>query len=289
MLIRNRNIFGIVFLLSFLIVSSVKAFTVSPLKYTVSLAPNDSHDYVVSVQNDSNINKEYQAVVVGLQQDQLGRSIFKNDSDIAENWIKFNSEKITLKNDEKKDFVFTINIPKNTPPGAHYLGIGAQEVNEKNISGRLMTIVVLQVAGTANESLLLEKFNPINRYFFNKNLVYYLQFKNVGNIDLALKSQIQIYDFKNKLISTVPVDLGNKLFAQSVRAADIRPDVSKEIFWPGKYRSMIIINFGLTKQQVISSANFYYLPTWFLYLIGIVIFLVISLVIYRKKKHERMV
>jgi len=287
MLMKHKIQFGLLCAMSFLFVSLAGAFSISPLKYMVSLDPGDSHDVVVVVKNDSSTDKEYQAVVMGVQQDAHGRPIFKTNSDIAEDWIKFKDEKILLKRNENKDLVFIINVPKNIPPGAHYIGLGVQEKNDQSVSGQLMTIVTLQVAGTATESLVLENFYPVKKYFFNKNLSYFLQVKNVGNIDLSMKAKIQTYDFKNKNLGFSTVSLGNKLFSQSNRSAEINPPVNSEIFWPGLYRSTVTINYGATDQQIVSGASFWYWPAWFLCLVVGTIILILLFVVYFKKKHAR--
>lgn len=286
MLMKNKIKVGILFLLSFLLVFKANAFSISPLKYTISLNPGDDKDLVIVVKNDSNINKEYEAVVMGAQQDELGRPIFKTSSDIAESWIKFSNNKIILKSNENKDFVFTVTIPKNAPPGAHYLGLGVQENNNQNIGGQLMTIVIIQVAGTANESLILEKFYPIKKYFFNKNINYFLQVKNVGNVDLPLKANLQLFDFRNIAIDSKPIILGNKLFAQSNRLIDIDQSFDDKMFWPGNYRSLLIINYGLTNQQIIGSVNFWYWPIWFLISVGVIIIILFLVILFKTKKHD---
>ncbi|MFA6424491.1 MAG: DUF916 domain-containing protein, partial [Candidatus Magasanikbacteria bacterium] len=209
MLVKNKILISSLLLFFCLLASSASAFSISPLKYTISIDPGKNKELVVSVTNDSNIEKEYQATVIGVQQDEKGRPVFKSNSDIAESWVKFNSEKIVLKSNEEKDFVFTITIPKNTPPGAHYVGLGVKEITEQNIGSQLVTILVLQVAGTANESLILEKFYSISNYFFNKNLLYFLEVKNSGNIDLSMTAQMETYNFQNQMIDSQSVNLGN--------------------------------------------------------------------------------
>ncbi len=287
MLINNKILFSLLIGLSFLLISSVGAFSISPLKYTVSLNPGDDKDLVVMVKNDSNEDKEYQMTVAGVQQDNQGRPIFKPNSDIAESWVKFKSEKTILKNNEKKDFVFTITIPKNTPPGAHYLGLGVQENNDKNIGGRLATILVLQVAGTANESLILEKFYPVKKYFFDNNLIYFLQIKNAGNVDLSVRANMQIYNYENKIIDSNVINFGNKLFAQSNRSAQLQSLVGEKMFLPGLYQAVITINYGLTNQQIISSVNFWYWPVWFLWVAGGMIVFVLLIFIFIRKRYAK--
>jgi len=288
MLKKNQIIVGALFLLSFLFFSPINAFSISPLKYTLSLGSGDDKDLIVNVKNDSNIKLEYQAVIMGVQQDNLGRPIFKPSTDIAESWVKFSDEKIVLNSNESKDVVFTITIPKNAPPGAHYLGIGVRESGVQKIGGQLMTIVILQVAGTVNETLLLEKFTSIKKYFFDKKLTYFLQVKNTGNIDLSLKARIEVYNFRNQIVDSNIIDLGNKLFVQSNRSTEIHPSSSDKMFLPGRYRSLILINYGLTNQQIVGSVSFWYWPVWFLILVGVVTILILLFFLYLKNKHERM-
>lgn len=286
MLIKKIFLFSFIFGVSIFFSLQTNAFSISPLKYTISLDPNDSKDLVVTVKNDSNINKEYVAVVAGVQQDDLGRSVIKSNSDIAESWIKYQNKKIVLAGGKAGELIFTINIPKNVPPGAHYIAIGAQEKSESNVGSQLMTMVVLQVAGTAKESLIIEKFVPTKNYFFNDEFKYLLQLKNIGNVDLSLNGKLQIYNFKNNVVNTSPINLGNKLFAQSNRTAQISPYLENKFLLPGYYRSMLVVDYGLTKQQVIGSVDFWYLPVWSFYLLfGL---LLILFFVIKKNNHEKL-
>lgn len=288
MYIKKIILFSFLFGISFLFISQAKAFSISPLKYTISLDPNDSKDLVVTVKNDSKVDKEYEAVVAGVQQDNLGRSIIKSNSDIAESWIKYQNKKIIINGGEAGDLIFTINIPKNVPPGAHYIAIGAQEKSQANIGSQLMTIVVIQIAGNANESLVLEKFTSIKKYYLNKKFNYLLQLKNTGNIDLSLNGKLQIYNLKNNVVNSSQINLGNKLFAQSSRTAELSPILTDKILWPGLYRSMVIVDYGITKQQIIASVNFWYLPVWLLSTVIVLLILILLFFIIRKNKHERL-
>lgn len=288
MFIKNLVIISIFFGLSLFVVLSASAFSISPLKYTISLGSGDSKDLIVTVKNDSKFDKEYEAVLAGVQQDDFGRPIIKQNSDVAENWIKIQNNKIVLKSGEVRDLIFSITIPKNVSPGAHYFAIGANEKSVTNVGAQLMTVVVLQVAGVANEELVMEKFSSTKNYFFNKKISFILQLKNNGNIDLSLDGKLQIYNFKNTLINSSTINLGNKLFAQSNRVAQINPFLDNEKFWPGYYRSMVAVNYGLTKQQIIASVNFWYLPVWFLVVVTALFVLIILFFIIRKNRHERL-
>ena len=98
---------------------------------------------------------------------------------------------------------------------------------------------------------------------------------------------MQIYDYKNRIVNSSIINLGNKLFAQSNRSAQLQPLVGEKMFLPGLYQSIITINYGLTNQQIISSVNFWYCPVWFLLTIGAVIIFVLLVFIYIRKRHAK--
>lgn len=264
-----------------------QAFSISPLKYVVTVASGENQDLVVSVKNDSDEKKEFVASVMGVGQDLAGRPIFKKNIDVAENWIKAKESEVTLAINESADFVFTIKVPKNTPPGAHYLGLSIEQKSDQSVSNKLATILTLQVAGTANESLRLGYFGFENKYFFNKNWEGLLLLKNIGNIDLNLTGQIILFGIDDQVIFSRGVNLGNEVFSQSVRQIKIDFSDNSSLVLPGKYKAQIKINYGLLDQQLIGEASFWYLPVWFLvaFLLLVVLLFVLVIVKFRKKKN----
>jgi len=266
----------------FLSACPVKAFTISPLKYSATLGGGDNQDFIVSVENNSNIRKQFIPTIIGLIQDDRGHPLFEKNIDIAENWVKVNPASVELDPGKKTEFVFNIYVPKNTPPGAHYLGLGVEEKNGDNIGANLATIVSFQVAGLANESLRVDNFYPSQKYFFNDGFNYFLQIKNTGNVDLPVSGLLNIVSFDNKNIFSQSLNIGSKLFSGSNRSVDIHLSKNK-VFFPGYYKAMVRLNYGLTNQEAVSVVNFWYFPIWFC--VGI-LFVVFVIFLYLKKRHE---
>jgi hypothetical protein len=285
--IRIKKIVWSLVLVIIFFASEAQAFSISPLKYESTIASGESQNFLVSVENNSDNEHSYQLVVTGARQDESGRLVFDKNIDIAENWVNFEKNEVSLKAREKKDFLFTISVPKNTPPGGHYLGMGIAEKNDRGVGGSLMTVVAFQVTGIANESLRLDNFYPVSKYFFDNNWRYFLQLKNVGNIDLAMSGSVQVLSLNNKDVFYKTVDLGSKLFSGSNRTVDfiISPEKNK-IILPGKYQAVLTIHYGLTNQEIVSVVNFWYLPIWFMLSVLILIILVVSFFIFKKTKHE---
>lgn len=273
-----------IFLLSLFGAANAEAFSISPLKIKASIAPGDSKDWEIKVTNDSNIVSTFSPVVIGMKQDGLGRSVFDKNIDVAENWFKTMSGDLTLAPRASGNFIFTVNVPLNTPPGAHYLGLAVQEKNEQALSAQLATVLNLQVAGKAEESLLIEKFFVSKQVFFDKNWLGKIQFRNTGNVSLDLEGKSDLFYFGNSF-SSKSIKLGNAIFAQSVRVADLDLFANEKMALPGFYRADINVVYGLTNQIKKDSVSFWYLPYWFLTVLSVLILLILFFV-FKKNKNE---
>ena len=263
-----------------------QAFTITPTKYTISLAPGDTQDLYVSAKNDSPQSQTYKPVVMGMTQDEHGRPVFNRNIYAAENWINTKTPIINLATNAKQDFIFSVSVPNNTPPGAHYIGLGVQEENIKGVSARLITVLVLQVSGTAFESLSVEKFLPVKNIFWNSDWQYNLLVKNTGNIELPKVGRADIFYYNGKNIYSQPLNLGNKLFSQSSRQANIGFKLDQTKLWPGEYHVVVTLEYGLTKQQLTNDVNFWYLPLWLVVPIIIIIFIIV-LLLKKFSKHAK--
>lgn len=260
-----------------------QAFSISPLKFSATVAPGDNKEWEVKIKNDSDHSGIFIPVILGLKQDNLGRPVFENNIDIAENWLKVPLNNIKLTTGETKSVIFSASIPLNAAPGAHYLGLGIREQSSQSISTQLVTILNLQIAGLARESLSLEKFLITKKIFFDKNWLAELQIRNAGNIGLDLIGQQELFYFGQKF-EKKSFSLGNNLFVQTNRNTKLSLFPDKKIILPGFYRIDVQIFYGFTHQTINQSLNFWYLPAWFLVVIGIVVLLGIFF-IFRKNKN----
>jgi len=277
------------FFLFFILVSSVfvaaqvKAFSISPLKFITTVAPGDNKDWEVKVKNDSNKSSVFAPVVLGMKQDEIGRSVFGKNIDVAESWFKIPFGKLVLNPGESGDVVFSISVPANTPPGAHYVGLAVQEESTGSVTGQLATVLNLQVAGMAQELVIFEKFSVGKKIFFDKDWISHVEIRNRGNVSVDLAGQESVYFFGKKKFSKV-VNLGNNLFSQTNRVTDENLFFEQDIILPGFYRVDMDVVFGLTKHQVSSSLNFWYLPWWFLMSVVLGVLIVVFF-IFKKKRN----
>lgn len=276
------------FFLSFILLlclfgaGSAQAFSISPLKFTNTIAPGYNLDWEIKVTNNSDHESIFHPVVIGMKQDDLGRSVFGKNIDVAESWFKTPLGDVQLAPGASGKLVFSVNVPANTPPGAHYLGLAVQEKNDQALSAQLATVLNLQVAGTAQESLLIEKLSTTKNIFFDKNWLAQIQIRNVGNVGVDLAGQENLYYFDKK-ISQKSFNLGNNLFAQSSRRADLELFAGNKIVLPGFYRADIKTIYGVTQQSVEGNISFWYLPYWFLI---VLVLIVLSAMFFVFKKNK---
>lgn len=275
--------FSSLFILFFCTASSVYAFTISPVKYSISIDAGESQDFFVTVRNDSKDPKDYLQFITGVGQNQKGETIFENDIEVAENWVKFNDDQIKLNPGEEKKVIYKISIPQKTPPGAHHIGLGIQEKNDRNISTRLATILNIQVAGTATEGIVVEKFNRVGGKFFDKKWLFDLQLKNTGNVGVPIHGEIKLLSTTENEIFSNPINFGNDMIVGSVRNVILDYSLDKKFLLPGLYKAIVQIEYGLTKQQIIIVEKIVYLPSWFVVVMFLFVFLTIVLTINRRK------
>lgn len=271
-----------IFLSALLIADTVQAFSISPLKFTTTVAAGDSQDWEVKVVNNSDHVSVFSPMVIGMKQDSIGRSIFGKNIDIAESWFKTQSGDVRLAPGESFNEIFSVNVPINTPPGAHYIGLAIQEKSGQSLSGQLATVLNLQISGTAQESLILEKFLINKEIFFNKNWLAQIQLRNNGNVSLNLDAKEDLFYFGKK-ISQKSFNLGSVIFSQSIRNVEINLSNVDKFIFPGFYRSNIKIVYGVTHQVINKEVGFWYLPVWFLTVLSVIILSLIFFVFKKKR------
>jgi hypothetical protein len=280
-MLKKKNLF--ILIIGYLFIgSSALAFSISPLKYSAVMSPNSSKDWEVKITNNSNQASNFTSKVFGLKQDQQGRSVLEKNIDIAENWFKFPLNNITILPGETKTAIFNVEVPPNTPPGDHYLGLTIEEQGEGALLAQLATALKLQIAGEAREKLVIENFSLNRKIFFDKKWLAQLQLRNAGNVELNLAGQKNIFYF-GKNIFEERLNLGNNLFSQANRLAQLDLYPQEKMMWPGKYRADLKIKFGVTNQIVSTRIDFWYWPYWFMVILAGL--LVLPFLFFRKKNH----
>lgn len=133
--------------------------SIHPISFRLSLNPGDEWTGSVTVVNPNEFS-----LGVGPEKERLGGgdegsiSLLGDEQSPQElvSWISFPSDKMVLQTKERRDFPFSINVPKNAPPGGHYAAVlfralsGEDDGFSKSgvgVSGRVGALVLVEVSG----------------------------------------------------------------------------------------------------------------------------------------------
>lgn len=245
----------------------VEAFSVSPLKYTLTIGAGEEKKLGVQIFNSNQEKRIYRLSVLGIEQNDEGQAVLLPEGSAAANWVKSEVEQAELLPGERKTVNYLVKIPGSVYPGFYYLGLAIQEVgtgNGLNLSTQLVTLLSLQVAGKAMEKLLIEQwFSEDNIYQKAQDWQFRLAFINKGNVDLPVVGQIQIKNSSNQVLGKREIKLGNELISQAKRILLPKFNFS-EVKVPGRYTIELLIKYGRTNQIITATEKVWYLPLWFL-------------------------
>lgn len=116
--------------------NSISSFTASiensqsSTGFMKSVKPGDEVKVKVKVNNVSKKEKEFTIYPTDVLSDLRGGWTYplkENVPSLFGTWIKETPEKVKLKPNESKEFVFTVNVPKDTKPGQYIAAIVSQE------------------------------------------------------------------------------------------------------------------------------------------------------------------
>ncbi len=221
----------------------------------------------------------------------------EESTDLA-TWLKLDEATVTLPADERKDILFSINVPENAEPGGHFAGIlwtptgaPALEGSGVGITMKTGTLVLVRVAGDVNETGRLASFTADRASYNYLPVNFSVRFENLGNVHLKPAGVIEIKNLLGRKVAALPVngDLSNVL-PESIRKFDATwqktevplgaSEWQREMdnFAWGKYTATLILDYGIDGQQTSASLAFWVFPwrvTLFYLAIAIIIILLI--------------
>jgi len=282
-------LFFLVFILAGFFVSEARAFSISPLKYLLTVAPGENKNLSLKIKNDGQEKKFYALETLGVRQDENGRTILAKGLTAAEKWATAEESVLEVGPGEEKTAVFKINVPQTAAAGSYYIGLAAREMAESGggdvgLSGQLATIVFLQVSGQANESLGISKW-AIGRLTLKKDWLFDLVVKNNGNIETPAVGRIIIRNWRGRIVYDKAVEMGVVLAGAS-RAFQTKVILAKGDYISGPHWAEMKIVYGRSGQTVSSTYCFWYVSPSML--LAVILILVLAVLIsFRYKKHRR--
>lgn len=281
--------FIIIFCLIFFPIK-VGAFSVSPLKYHVTLdAGATNHVVTIKITNEEREKNFYNLNILGAKQLDDGRIVYGSEYSIAENWVRPEKTAIELLPGEEKSVNFLINVPETAKSGSHYLGlaVGLNLSNQNSnigVSGQVISILLLQVAGVVNESVNVQSWQ-LSDSIFNGKFESVISVENDSLVGTPISGYAVVRNYFGKEVYKKEISLNGTLLPRSIIKSKDRIDLPLGFYWPGPYNVELHINYGLTGQKIslikpVWLIYFYYFP------FGVLFIGAVSYIFLRKIKNN---
>lgn len=251
--------FCIVFLFPF---RETNAMQISPLRQTVTVDPGSEQVVRLEVRNTEGVEK---TIIPGVDafviDSNTGAALFGAKDD-ALSWIRVTPASFTLKNGETGTFLFTINVPNQTAPGGHYLGLFAlsdPSQGSVGIGTRVGSLLFLTVGGEIREEVIVERFAPTSVVTILPHASVGIQLKNAGNIHVEPKGHIVMYTMTGEEDGRHGINGGLR---KVLPRAYWQEESDMELTWKhiGRVTARLYLSYGTTNQQIVSTTVFWYVP-----------------------------
>jgi len=305
------------FVASLLIVSifglaplSASAITISPPVIEFDARPGDTIVDVLKLYNETKEEKTFTGAVQTFKAlDETGAPAFSSveESTGLATWLKLDETTITLAPDERKDILFSINVPEDAEPGGHFAGVlwSSGDVPETGGTGvgitmKTGTLVLVRVAGEVSETGRLASFTADRQSYNYLPANFTVRFENLGNVHLKPAGVIEIKNLLGRKVTSLPVneDLANVL-PESIRKFDAtwqKTEVPKgasewqkerENFAWGKYTATLILNYGEEGQVTTASLVFWVFPWRVTIFYSVIAFVIILLIVFGIRSYNK--
>jgi len=287
---------GLVFLVSLFFPLSVWAqspagLSISPPTFEISANPGDTLTNTIRVTNlnESSVlvsvdRRNFTAVgeegSIGLTEEETSFSLAS--------WISVEPESVRIPGRDSHTFIFTIAIPANAEPGGHFGSVvfktgGAQPGQTgAALSQEVGALVLLRVAGQAEESASLASFSSTKNLWEYGPVDLELRVKNEGNVHVRPTGTIIVTNIWGRQVAEIELEPRNVLPGAIRRSLTTWEE--KNLI--GKYTATVYLTYGNQGKTLTASTAFWAFP----YRVGGLVLaglLVLMILLYRGRKRVK--
>jgi len=208
----------------------------------------------------------------------------------AKDWMSYEIDKFTLEHADRLFFNVIIKVPADATPGDHYAvalvyPVRPQTVKQENapnvqLTSRVGSSFVIRVAGDFAESGGLTSFSSDKKVYYDPLVNMKTIFKNVGTVMLQPAGKIIIKDMFGRTTETLEIK-PFKVYRESIRENINQWNYQFAI---GKYTADLELDRGYGSQLDRATISFWIIPWKLLLIILGTLIVLISLIIYIKKR-----
>jgi len=269
----------------FIIFSSILAFlllpvysqavTVGPAKIEYKTDPGEMiTGKLIVVNEEQEAQTFYAAFEKFTEVDGQKKFLPSEPAELAE-WFKM-EKSVSLKAGQQKEIPFTIEVPKNAPPGGHFAVIWwgtAPPGGQVAIVTRAGILVFLQVSGEVNEKGEVVEFSLSKGKFFVFKLPedFVVNFQNQGNTYLKPRGEIAVKNIFGSAVAAFKANSKERIiFPENSQVLDIAKKFDKPPFTFGFYKAELALQWGEKQNDILKSVWFFVFP-WKIVLIAVII------------------
>lgn len=262
-----------------------QAFSISPLRYVLTIAPGKEQLVMITLTNTEATGATFRVRSGGVRQDEQGKPVFGTNLDVAEQWLQPQNTTYYLAPKESKKITLTMAVPPGVEPGTHTSAIVVgKEVTTTDTVGlttELAALVTTHVAGVVHEALLIERWET-HYDEGTKQLVGQLELKNTGTVSLALKGGVVLMNLAGKEVATTALMLGNTVLPGTKRVISTTIPVALSV---GPTKALVRVVYGLSQTPVVAENTLWHLPKWlYIAVIGGFVCILAIRHLFKKKK-----
>lgn len=304
--LKNKKIFWLILSSGFLVLILGSSFwknvysqeaslglSLSPPTFELSANPGDSLINVIRVENLNNypieVMVERRNFTAAGEEGAINLTEEQTSFSLA-SWITVSPDKETIPAKSSQTFSFKTDVPLNAEPGGHFgsivFKVGGKEKPTSSgaaLAQELGSLVLLRVAGRAEEEGNLASFTTSKKFFEYGPVDFEIRVRNDGNVHLKPTGSVIINNFWGKQVATIEITSKNVL-PGAIRKLDATWDRKLLL---GRYRAIASLTYGTEGKILVSSTSFFGFP----YKIGGLILLaliILSFFLYRGRKRIKL-
>ena len=256
--------------------SESRAVTVGPAKIEYKADPGDTISGTIFILNEGQEDRIFYAAFEKFTEVDGQKKFLPSEESELANWFKM-EKSVSLKAGEQKEIPFTIEVPKNAPPGGHFAviwwGTAPPDAKQVAIVTRAGILVFLQVSGEVSEKGDVSDFSLAGGKFFVFQLPedFVVNFKNQGNTYLKPRGEVTIKNIFGSAIAAFKVNSKERIiFPENTQLLDVAKKFDKPPFALGLYKAELTLQWGEKQNDITRTISFIVFP-WKTVLIVIII------------------
>lgn len=182
-------------------------------------------------------------------------------------WIVLPQDSIILKPGQSTAVPFTVQVPLEATPGAHFGGVFFEvrpdqlQSTGAAVGSRVGTIINLRISGAITEDMRLREFSTENFLYDAPPVTFTTRVDNLGNVLIRPQGVIEISDIFGKKVGNVEINKS----AAAVFPAGSREYAAEweyEGFAFGRYQALLSFVYGDEggRKTVVRTTSFWVLP-----------------------------